>query len=278
MKKMLLVMFITLFMALPVMAQNADLVSIFQTPDIDVDLSYEDDVNISVAKLKLLLELEALLKLKLVLFDVNVELETSEAAEANAFVKAINDYAFGCEDCTQKDAVLEDSILRNTGIVQTNQASGHINNQGNVVAIAVDSTDGGTNGDPNGTGSFTEAQAVVEQANLYSATYTTDSSINAYISGSINGNTGIVQFNQSSGNINNQHNVIALAVGGAGVALSEAVLGQANAFVVAIDRGTPRYASICDSINANTGVVQVNQNVGTLNNQANVISISGAVR
>jgi hypothetical protein len=274
MKKMLLVMFITLFMALPVMAQNADLVSIFQTPDIDVDLSYEDEVTIDVAKYKLLLELEALLKLKLVFIDVDVTLDTSEAAEANAFVKAINDYAFGCEDCTQKDAYLTDSILDNTGIVQTNQATGHINNQGNVIAIAVDDTNGGTNG----TGSFTEAQAVVEQANLYSATYTTDSAISAYIDGSINGNKGIVQFNQSSGNINNQHNVIALAVGGAGVALSEAVLGQANAFVVAIDRGTPRYASIYESINSNTGIVQVNQNVGTLNNQGNVISISGAVR
>jgi hypothetical protein len=267
---MLLVMLLALLMAIPAMAQT-DL----SNANIYVDLSYEDDVTIAVAKYKLLLELEALLKLKLVTFDVDVSLDTSEAAEANAIVKAINDYAYGCEDCTSKDSLLQDSILGNRGIVQTNQATGHINNQGNVVAIAVDDTNG--NG-TNGTGSFTEAQAVLEQANLYSATYTEDSGIRALITGSINNNLGIVQFNQSSGNINNQHNVIALAVGGAGVAISEAVLGQANAYVVAIDRDTPRDATIYNSINSNRGIVQVNQNVGTLNNQGNVISISGAVR
>jgi len=271
MKKLsiLLVMLFTLFMAVPVMADYSS--------DINVDLSYEDNVNISVAKLKLLLELEALLKMKLVTFDVDVTLPTHEAAEANAFVKAINDYAYGCEDCTQKNAYLGKSILDNKGIVQANQVTGHMNNQGNVLAIAVDSTNGNGNGTPV-PGSFTEAQAVVEQANLYSFTFTEDSTINALIDNSINKNKGIVQFNQSSGNINNQHNVIAMAVGGAGVALSEAVLGQANAYVKAVDWDTPRNATIIDSINANTGVVQVNQSVGTLNNQGNVISISGAVR
>jgi hypothetical protein len=262
-------------MALPVLAQNSNY---HNRPDIDVDLSYEDEITIDVAKYKLLLELEALLKLKLVFIGVEVCLETSEAAEANAIVKAINYYAYGCEDCTSKDSDLLSSMSGNTGIVQGNQATGHINNQGNVVAIAVDDSNGGTNGGTNGTGSFTEAQAVVEQANLYSATYTEDSGIRALIDSSINGNKGIVQFNQSSGNINNQHNVVAMAVGAAGVALSEAVLGQANAYVVAIDRDTPRYATITGSINGNTGIVQVNQNVGTLNNQSNIISISGAVQ
>jgi hypothetical protein len=119
---------------------------------------------------------------------------------------------------------------------------------------------------------------VLEQANLDSSTLTEDSTISAYISGSINSNTGVVQFNQNSGNVNNQHNIIAMAVGPAAVALNEVALGQVNANLRAEDNNSPRLASIVESINSNTGVVQVNQNVGTLNNQTNIISISGAVK
>jgi hypothetical protein len=86
----------------------------------------------------------------------------------------------------------------------------------------------------------------------------------------------VVQFNQNSSNVNNQHNIIALAIGTAAVALNEVALGQVNANLINGDLDVTRISYIYDSIKSNTGVVQVNQNTGTLANQANIISISGA--
>jgi hypothetical protein len=273
MKKLafLLAMIFVLSMTVPAMGQIDS-----ENTDIDTSYKYADWAALLAAKAKAILELELLLKTKRVDIDVQIDLVGTNAAENGVFIKAINDDVYGCEDCTQKDAYLTESIITNSGIVQVNQNVGHINNQGNIVAIAVDvDEDGGTNGTKT---SFTESQVVLEQANLDSETLTDDSSINAYISGSINSNTGVVQFNQNSGNVNNQHNIIAMAVGPAAVALNEVALGQVNANLRAEDNNSPRLASIVESINSNTGVVQVNQNVGTLNNQTNIISISGAVK
>jgi len=269
MKKLalLLALVFTLSVAVPAMSQVNN-----EDGNIDSYYAYADLAALAVLKAKAILELELLLKTKRVDINVEIDLIGSQAAENGVFIKAINDGVYGCDDCTVKDAKLDASILENSGIVQANQNSGHINNQGNVVAIAADVDDGGTDGKV----SFTESQVVVEQANLESETLTTDSIITATIWGSINGNTGVVQFNQNSGNVNNQHNILAIAVGPAAVALNEVALGQVNANLVVNDINSPRYALIYDSINGNTGVVQVNQNVGTLNNQANIISISGA--
>jgi hypothetical protein len=117
---------------------------------------------------------------------------------------------------------------------------------------------------------------VLEQANINSITITYDSELYANILSSINSNTGVVQFNQNASNVVNQHNIIAVAEAAAAVALNEVALGQVNANLINGDLDVTRIAYIYDSINGNTGVVQVNQNVGTLNNQANIISISGA--
>lgn len=271
MKKLvcLMAMILALSVAMPARAQTQE-----GGTDVESFYAYADLAFLAVGKAKLILELELLLKTKRVDINVDIDLIGSQAAENGVFIKAINDNVYGCDDCTIKDTNLDNSILDNSGVVQANQNSGHMNNQANVVAIAVDE-DNGTNGTKV---SFTESQVVVEQANLDSETLTLDSTITASLNNAINKNTGVVQFNQNSGNANNQHNVIAIAVGPAAVALNEVALGQVNANLVVNDTNSPRYASITNAINANTGAVQVNQNVGTLNNQANIISISGAVR
>jgi hypothetical protein len=88
--------------------------------------------------------------------------------------------------------------------------------------------------------------------------------------------------------MNNQANALSLAVSlSAGVALSEADLGQVNTFNTvresdatsggAVRVGINKNADIVGSISGNTGVVGVNQAVGNMANQANVVSIAAAL-
>lgn len=271
MKKLvfLLALIFALSITVPAMSQDN------QIADIETSYKYADWAALLVAKAKAILELELLLKTKRVEINVLVDVDLEQAAENGVFIKAINDSVAACDFCNYKEAKLENSITNNTGTVQVNQASGHINNQANVISIAVDSLPGGSPPPTADKLSFTESQVVLEQANLNTITLTYDSDLYANILGSINSNTGVVQFNQNSSNVNNQHNIIAVAVGSAAVALNEVALGQVNANLKAGDLDVTRITYIGNSINSNTGVVQVNQNVGTLNNQANIVSLSG---
>ena len=110
----------------------------------------------------------------------------------------------------------------------------------------------------------------------------------ARITDSINRNTGVVHVNESAGNMNNQANALAMAVGFAegGVAIAESDLGQFNAFNIVNESGEEvddsdvndgfvyKAVSIDNSVNGNTGVIGVNQAAGNLANQANVVSFA----
>ena len=117
---------------------------------------------------------------------------------------------------------------------------------------------------------------------------------NALITNAINNNTGVVQVNQSPGQMNNQSNVLALAFSlrPGGVALAEADLGQFNQgnfvgesdgqqvsgkAVVGDGIGINKSASITGSINGNIGIVGVNQSAGNMANQANIVSFSAVM-
>jgi len=180
-------------------------------------------------------------------------------------------------DNVYRKATIGGSINSNTGIVNVNQETGNSINQANLVEAAVAWTGA------EGVTGFANSQASMEQINT--ANY-----VEAYedylagpqkadlIGGSINDNTGVVNVNQSVGNMNNQANQIVIAVASeALVALAEADLGQTNARNEVIETGTVRLDSIQDSINGNCGIVNVNQSAGNMNNQANVISISASV-
>jgi uncharacterized membrane protein YdcZ (DUF606 family) len=84
-----------------------------------------------------------------------------------------------------------------------------------------------------------------------------------------------VGVNQNAGNMNNQLNALAMAVGlGSKWALSEAALGQSNIGNTIVALNTVKSDTITGSVNDNTGVIGVNQTVGNMNNQASVVSMA----
>jgi hypothetical protein len=100
-------------------------------------------------------------------------------------------------------------------------------------------------------------------------------------------NTGIIGVNQSTGNMNNQGNNVAVAVTDSADAFAnaESSAAQINAFNrVYVNEGTadintpPQKTDLIDqSINYNKGVIGVNQSVGNMNNQLNNVAIAGGL-
>lgn len=103
--------------------------------------------------------------------------------------------------------------------------------------------------------------------------------LTATIADSLNGNQGIVQFNEDTGNGNNQGNTFSAAVAfNAQFAESMASAQQTTANNT-LDSATPgwataRFATIRDSANRNSGVLMVNQSSGHGGNQLNAVSIA----
>ena len=215
--------------------------------------------------------------------NVTVDEALVKAAEADSLLNQknlLNDvFGIGTEkneklDSNYRYAIIESSINDNKGIVGVNQDAGNMNNQANVVSIAVALEPAAK------LAAFANAQASAEQFNnLNNVTAFEDWTKGPYkvdlISNSIWRNLGIVGVNQSAGNMNNQANQVVLAVAdNTFVALSEADLGQFNAVNTVYEFGTIKTDTITNSINYNKGIVGVNQSAGNMNNQANVVSIA----
>ena len=187
-------------------------------------------------------------------------------------------------------ARVTDAVNSNQGVFGFNQDVGNMSNQANVVSVAgISDVD-----------AFADAQAHADQVNTdnsareHEVARTTaannpiadlgGSVVNpatllpnksAQILRSINGNTGVIGVNQNAGNMNNQHNALAAAVGiGAELAMAEGDLGQVNSNNHVDEVETVKLDSISGSINGNIGVINVNQSTGNMNNQANVVSVS----
>ncbi|MBI3127149.1 MAG: hypothetical protein HYZ11_06065 [Candidatus Tectomicrobia bacterium] len=184
-----------------------------------------------------------------------------------------------------KEALITGSVNANTGIVGVNQDVGNMVNQANNVAFALTTA----------SAAIAHSQADSDQFNLGNEhrhievlPRNPDGSLDlatindpnfghlkATITGSVNTNSGIVGVNQNAGSMNNQSNTLALAVApGGSVALSESDLGQVNAFNEVVEVETVKRDLITGSVNGNTGVVQVNQSTGNMNNQASAVSMS----
>jgi len=222
---------------------------------------------------------------------VNQENSHNEVDHSQEQVTTVNGAAvnFGIE----LDASIANSINNNSGIVDVNQDVGNMANQGNQVALAIATPDVGT----------TSPELVVVNSQAEAEQINTDNSVrhledpnatpvvslidppqhSASITDSINGNTGIVNVNQNAGNMNNQANseALAVAIDLAGVALSEAALGQVNGNFgddsepnTVFEAGVTKTASMVSSLNGNTGVGGVNQAAGNMANQANIFSLS----
>jgi hypothetical protein len=188
-----------------------------------------------------------------------------------------------------RTALIDNSVASNQGIVEVNQDVGNMANQGNALSFSLVLSPGfgGV-----ATDNEVEAEAWVDQVNSgNSVRQLEDPALNptfpplnvapgtpnalATINASILGNSGIVGANQNAGNMANQTNVVAMAVGfGAIVALSEAALGQENTNNSVHEAGVKKSSQITGSINANTGVVHVNQSSGNMANQSNVFALA----
>jgi hypothetical protein len=104
-----------------------------------------------------------------------------------------------------RDALIEESINSNEGITAVNQATGNMNNQANIVSMAVSLEAG-----------VALSEGLLGQDNHSNSNFEFDIFKTAKIIGSVHGNTGVTQVNQTSGNLANQANVasISLTLGG----------------------------------------------------------------
>ena len=160
--------------------------------------------------------------------------------------------------------------ISGSGIIGVNQASGNMNNQANAVSVAT-ANDSGTKS------SFADSQAAADQGNNHNKIYSEKTSSTSTLSSVTT--TGITGVNQASGSMNNQANGVSVAValampGEGGIALSEADLGQlssGNAALLIAGSSTSNLTGVSTS-----GITGINQASGSMNNQANVVSVTAA--
>lgn len=214
---------------------------------------------------------------------LTVVVDEGEAmAESIAIVNHRNKWNEACENCAEKESIIDGSLNGNEGIVSVNQATGNMNNQGTAVAFAFDAGPADNAGDEDPITGFADAVAAAGQVNKYNEVNSKFIAFrNSTISNSGNNSSGLLYVNQSSGNMNNQANALSVAVSMAegqagGIALSEADLGQINVDNYVFERVVNKNSTITGSFNANSGVIGVNQASGNMANQANIVSLSVA--
>lgn len=210
---------------------------------------------------------------------IGVVLDRAEkAAESLAVINQENEDNHACENCAEKRDLITDSVNGNDGITTVNQAGGNMNNQATTISVAFDNDKDPTDPQDDSSG-FAESQAVVEQDNEENDVDSVAIIFrDALMDESVNGNEGITAVNQAVGNINNQANIVSMAVAlESGVALSEGLLGQESSNNDNFEADIFKTAKVIGSIHGNTGVTQVNQASGNFANQANVASISLSV-
>ena len=241
-------------------------------------------IYVDVFKDKDIFVFESTFKDKFITVDVTQDSTPDSSAQAKAIVNVLNEGNLvdgfpggpASNDGLDKTASITASVNENTGVIGVNQDVGNMSNQANVLSLAALVTGAG---DPSP--AVTYSQAMADQRNIDNeSNQDEDLNLNdpdrtATIANSVNDNAGVIGVNQNTGNMNNQTNAVALAVGlGAFVALSEAALGQENFGNAMEDVSTVRTNLIVDSASNNTGITQINQSSGNMNNQGSVLSFS----
>jgi hypothetical protein len=273
MKKLLPLFLVVLLAALavPALAQTTDC-------NVNFDVSVDKDVYI---RQNVYIDKDLDLK-------VSAWIDPDEWAECEVYKcdRNAGNKVFEIFDPRMADKDFNQNLITNsfndfTGIGQANQAAGSLNNQANVVAIAATSagaiTDAlGYSRDPQG---LSHTEVAVEQVNTYNELTSILVTHLDTISGSFNTFTGIGQVNQAAGFMNNQNNVVAISANLEGpgvVALNDTFLTQSNTNNQATFVAVNYQASITDSFVNFTGIGQVNQSPGSMNNQANIVSVAFA--
>lgn len=247
---------------------------------------------------------ETIIIRKFIIIDVDKTFDVEGSAEAEALANVTNTGSVvdgqpvagvgEFEDFEMQLHALIDggtgSLNRNTGVIGVNQDVGNMVNQGNIVVVTGIAD----------VAAFVDSQAEVDQANTFNVVTDTEAVVlpgdtrpdpgqtdaldlfdvrkSATIFGSISSNQGVVNVNQNAGNMNNQTNAVAMAIGmGAVLALSESALGQENSNNTIKEIETVKLGLIKRSINSNSGIVNVNQSTGNMNNQSTTLSFSALV-
>jgi len=123
-----------------------------------------------------------------------------------------------------------------------------------------------------------EANTLVNQRNEVGLVDVELITLNAAIVGSINENTGIVGVNQDAGNMNNQGNAYAIAeTDVAAFADAQAAVDQVTAGNLVDTIDAVKNVVLSESVNANVGIVGVNQSVGNMNSQANAFALAAGL-
>lgn len=99
-----------------------------------------------------------------------------------------------------RDALMDMSVCGNEGITAVNQATGNMINQGNIVSMAVSAESG-----------VALSEGLLGQDNTDNRAFEFDIFKTAKMIGSVHGNTGVTQVNQSSGSLSNQANLVSVS-------------------------------------------------------------------
>lgn len=199
---------------------------------------------------------------------VTQDAHTVGSASANAQVYEGVEGNSVTESGGQSTASVGDGFQDITGIVNINQSPGNNNNQANMVSFAYVESDGNLALLANGSGE------VFSRNNTLNATDM--ERINTIDAGAFQNVSGLLQINQSAGDLNCQNNILAMAAGPHGVvALADGALGQEVANNV-INEVNVRKQDIISAgaFNHVSGIVSINQSSGCGNNQTNMVVVT----
>jgi hypothetical protein len=177
------------------------------------------------------------------------------------------------ERANDQSATIVDSGIGNAGMVNINQETGALNNQANLVGVAV--VEGGAPA---------QLSMIYGAMTLTGNAVTTGGAREARIAGSFGTTAGIVTVNQAAGNMNQQLNALAILMSmSAGpdiVVVSDAALGlvgtQADNALVESAPG-PKLAEVTQSFAGFQGLAMVNQAAGEMNRMGAMFTVSVSV-
>lgn len=176
-----------------------------------------------------------------------------KAAESDVIVDQVNLGNEACTNCDEKTDTLVNSGNSNSGVLSINQAAGNMNNQGNVVSAAVDAVVGGGGGtpppppDPADPAGVANSQSALEQENGVWVKFGFDVTVSP----------ARPLDERWESDVDFSHLFV--------VAEGNTVRTVDIIF---------RDATLQNAVNNNSGIAQVNQSPGNMNNQANSLSLA----
>jgi hypothetical protein len=248
---------------------------------LDVDVTVTKDVTIKQFR-------DDCFKTKL-----DVCFEPKARADAEAVKNDLNQYNTLKIDTLLWSPTFSDTMSASfnnfTGIGQSNQAAGSMNNQGNTVAVAYVSNDKTYASSLAAVGDTIDHNAITVNFGIGTLTQSNT------MTNSFQGFIGIGQSNQSAGSMNNQNNAVAIAAGvgaastpdkygytkdsgiGSSVAVAASELALNNTCNTFCVGGKVSFTdTMTGSFTGFKGIGQSNQAAGNMNNQANVVSVGAA--